>query len=97
MDAGVTARAEARSTVSALAVGLALTVACFPDAVFGGGIFIGRDMLRVYYPLHAYWAVRVAGGEFPRRPTDVGVREGPSSGVELSRFAAAGPSSSTTD
>jgi hypothetical protein len=52
--------------VSALAVGVALTTACFPDAILGGGILIGRDMLRVYYPLRAYWAARVAGGEFPR-------------------------------
>src|SRR5881396_1319098 len=44
---------------------LAMTVAFFHHAALGGRIFIARDILRVYYPLHQYWAERVSRGEFP--------------------------------
>src|ERR1051326_8712623 len=47
------------------AVALAMTVAFFHPATLGGRIFIARDMLRVYYTLHRYWAERVSHGEFP--------------------------------
>ena len=47
------------------AVALAMTVAFFHQATLGGRIFIARDILRVYYPLHQYWAERVSRGEFP--------------------------------
>ena len=50
----------------ALVVGaVAATVGVFHRAVFGGGIFVARDILRVYYPLHQYWAARVSQGQFP--------------------------------
>src|SRR5437762_13299379 len=47
------------------AAALAMTVAFFHHTVLGGRIFIARDMLRVYYPLHRYWAERVSHAEFP--------------------------------
>ena len=37
----------------------------FHRAVLSSNVFIARDILRVYYPLHAYWAQRVRSGAFP--------------------------------
>jgi len=44
----------------------AATVLAFVRAVFSNDIFIERDILRVYYPAHQYWAQRIAGLEFPQ-------------------------------
>lgn len=38
----------------------------FHEAIFSTGVLFIRDMLRVYGPLHAHWASRVAAGEFPQ-------------------------------
>src|SRR5262249_47320178 len=32
---------------------------------FGSGTFIGRDMLRVYFPLYQYWVQCIRDGRFP--------------------------------
>jgi hypothetical protein len=42
-----------------------LTALFFHRALFSGKAFVARDILRVYYPLHAYWAERVRSGSFP--------------------------------
>jgi hypothetical protein len=44
---------------------LVATALFFHRALFSGKVFIARDILRVYYPLHAYWAQRVLSGSFP--------------------------------
>ncbi len=56
-----------RSVASPLALvaGAVATVIFFHRAVFDGHIFIARDILRVYYPLHQYWADRVVHGQLP--------------------------------
>ena len=46
-------------------VALLLTVAVFWRAALTNDIFIGRDIVRVYYPLRHYFAQRVLGGSFP--------------------------------
>jgi len=48
-----------------LAGAAAATIVFFHRAVFSGRTFIGRDMLRVYFPLYRYWAERVRNGGFP--------------------------------
>ena len=53
------------SRIVLFVVSVAATVGVFHRAVFGGGIFVARDILRVYYPLHQYWAARVSRGQFP--------------------------------
>jgi len=37
----------------------------FGPVVFGHQIFVERDLLRVYYPLHKFWADQVRAGHFP--------------------------------
>jgi hypothetical protein len=55
-----------RRTAAYLGGGVLLTTALFfHRALFSGRVFIARDILRVYYPLHAYWAQRVRNGSFP--------------------------------
>ncbi len=44
---------------------IVLTALFFHRALFSGKVFVARDILRVYYPLHAYWAERVRSGFFP--------------------------------
>src|SRR6516165_7405859 len=53
------------SRIALVVVSVAATVGVFHRVVFGGGIFVARDILRVYYPLHQYWAARVSRGQFP--------------------------------
>jgi hypothetical protein len=55
-----------RKTVAYLTGAVLLATAFFfHRAVFSSRVFIARDILRVYYPLHAYWAQRVLSGSFP--------------------------------
>lgn len=58
---------RASRKVAAYVVGAAvlLTALFFHRAIFSGRVFVARDILRVYYPLHAYWAQRLQGGSFP--------------------------------
>jgi hypothetical protein len=53
-----------RGWALAVAVASAATALFYFPAV-AGQTFVGRDMLRVYAPLRAYWAARVGAGEFP--------------------------------
>jgi hypothetical protein len=55
-----------RKTAAYLSCAVLLATAFFfHRAVLSARIFIARDILRVYYPLHAYWAQRVLSGSFP--------------------------------
>lgn len=49
----------------AAGVSLLATAAFFAPVVFEQRIFVERDILRVYYPLHKFWADQVRSGHFP--------------------------------
>lgn len=57
-----------KSTLALLAVVGVSTIATalfFYRVVFTDQIFIARDILRVYYPLHKFWVDQVRSGRFP--------------------------------
>jgi hypothetical protein len=49
----------------ALGVAVGATALFFLRALLTDQVFIARDLLRVYYPAHHYWAERVRAGEVP--------------------------------
>ncbi len=54
-----------RATLIGLTALLAGSVLYFQRAIFGPGVFLARDVQRVYYPLRDFWASQVSRGEFP--------------------------------
>jgi hypothetical protein len=54
-----------RNAAFVTGLALAATVVFFHRALFSGDVFVARDILRVYYPLHHFWAQRVSSGVFP--------------------------------
>ena len=63
---GSALRRGARRRAAAVVGGfLGATALFFYRVPLTGGVFIGRDILRVYYPLRAYWVERVLSGTFP--------------------------------
>jgi hypothetical protein len=55
-----------RRTAAYVSVGALFAIALFfHRALLSSRLFVARDILRVYYPLHAYWAQRVLTGSFP--------------------------------
>jgi Bacterial membrane protein YfhO len=58
-------RTEGRAAAYLVGGVLLATAVFYNRALLSGRIFIARDVLRVYYPLHAYWAQRVLSGSFP--------------------------------
>ena len=47
------------------ALGIGTGAALMGPVLLSGRAFVGRDIVRVYYPLRQYWAERVLAGQFP--------------------------------
>ena len=67
--AGASSQVEVRPTRLVLlavpAAGAALCLAFLHRALFGGAVFASRDMLRVCWPLRAFWRERLLAGSWP--------------------------------